>query len=241
MRQNFPMCGRYSLTTPAAALRALFALDAAPPAAPRYNIAPTQAVLAIRRDGAANRAFFARWGLVPGWAKDVATGARLINARAETLLDKAAFRDAAKRRRCLIPADGFYEWRAEASGPKTPFRLCFADAGPMAFAGLWAHWQGPDGSELESCAIVTVDAAPSVAPIHARMPAILDETAFDAWLGGEGRTGLDRLVPYRGSRRLEARAISTRVNSLRNDDVDLWRPADARAGADAPKGQLSLL
>jgi len=240
------MCGRYSLTSPAEAIRQLFGLAARPALFPRYNIAPGQAMLAIRRGQAgAPEAFFARWGLVPYWAKDVSIGSRMINARVETVMEKAAFKHAFRRRRCLIPADGFYEWQGRAGGPKQPFRIHFTDNGPFAFAGLWEHWQGPDGSELESTSILTTTATPAISPLHERMPVILDQADFPTWLGEGDETAvkapLGLLRPYAGSRVISAYPVSTRVNAVGNDDAGLWEAATPSAAPPSPaKSQLSL-
>ncbi|MEW6613751.1 MAG: SOS response-associated peptidase, partial [Pseudomonadota bacterium] len=136
------MCGRYTLSSRPEALQLLFELEALPPLAPRYNIAPTQAVPVVRQHGAGREMTLMRWGLIPSWAKDPGIGARLINARAEGAADKPAFRAAFRRRRCLIPADGFYEWRNQ-NGRKQPFYFRREDGTPFAFAGLWEHWHGP--------------------------------------------------------------------------------------------------
>lgn len=240
------MCGRYSLTSPAEAIRQLFGLAARPALFPRYNIAPGQAMLAVRRGQAgAPEAFFARWGLVPYWSKDVSIGSRMINARVETVMEKAAFKHAFRRRRCLIPADGFYEWQGRAGGPKQPFRIHFTDNAPFAFAGLWEHWQGPDGSELESTTILTTTACPAIAALHERMPVILDEADFATWLGEGDETAvkapLELLKPYSGARVISAYPVSTRVNAVGNDDASLWEAATPSPQPPTPpKSQLSL-
>ena len=242
------MCGRYSLTTPSEAIRQMFDLTARPAVFPRYNIAPGQAMLAVRRGQTGQReAFFARWGLVPYWATDPSIGSRMINARSETILEKAAFKHAFRRRRCLVPVDAFYEWRARPKGPKQPYRIHFADAGPFAFAGIWEHWQGPDGSELETTSILTTAASPEIAHLHERMPVILDEEAFSPWLGAGDETALAAplalLRPYAGPRRIAMHPVSTRVNAVANDDASLWEPVSEDAASDAPppaKTQLSL-
>ncbi len=235
------MCGRFSLTTPSAALRDLFGFDELPNLPPRYNIAPTQDVAAVRLIGDDPKPRFTvlRWGLVPSWAKDVSTGAPLINARAETVADKPAFRHAFRRRRCLIPADGFYEWEKRLDGGKQPWRVTLEGGVPFAFAGLWEHWCGADGSEIESCTIVTTEAAPSIARIHERMPVILDPADFSGWLKGTPEGALALLHPYRG--RLASYPVSTRVNSVRNDDAGLLEPVSAAPPAKPEKAQLDLL
>lgn len=243
------MCGRYSLTTPVDGLRALFGFKELPNLPPRYNIAPAQAVLAVLRgDGLRDqdaheggpRAAIQRWGLVPSWAKDTGIASKMINARAETVREKPAFKKAFQRRRCLLPADGFYEWRTMKGG-KQPFRIRFADGGPFAFAGLWERWQGADGSELESCAIVTTEATPAIAELHHRMPVILDPTVFDTWLGGGQGQAAALLTPYAGDRVLEFFPVDRRLNDVRNDDADLLEPIDLdRAPPIDTRGQMSL-
>jgi putative SOS response-associated peptidase YedK len=155
------MCGRYSLTTAPEAMRTLFAFENLPNLAPRYNIAPTQLAPVVRTRNGARELILMRWGLVPSWAKEVAIGARMINARADTIAEKPAFRDAFRERRCLVPADGFYEWRAE-NGRKQPFRVGLKGGRPFAFAGLWERWTAPEaarglvkGEAIETFTIVT--------------------------------------------------------------------------------------
>jgi putative SOS response-associated peptidase YedK len=214
------MCGRFTLTSAPGRLGQRFALDEGPEElAPRYNIAPSQDVLVV-----ANRAPRAlrplRWGLVPSWAKDSAIGHRMINARAETLAERPAFRSALARRRCLIPADGFYEWQRQGRAKKQPFHIRSRDGAPLAFAGLWELWRGPDGVALGSCVIITTAANALLAPIHDRMPAILPPEAWSAWLDpAEHAAGAltPLLVPCPDDW-LEAVPVSTHVNSPAHDD-----------------------
>ena len=176
------MCGRYTLSSPPKTLTAWFELSA-PPAAltPRYNIAPTQTVLVLANHGP--RALeLMRWGLVPHWACDPSVGNRMINARAESLHTKPAFRDPLRSRRCLLPADGFYEWRREANGQKTPILIRSRSQQPLALAGLWDEWRAPDGTRLTSCTIITTAPNAVVAPIHDRMPALLARDDYALWL-----------------------------------------------------------
>ena len=260
------MCGRFSLTTPVDGIRRLFGFSQIPNLPARYNIAPTQAVLNVRASKPGEEdlggegvrdAFLARWGLIPSWAKDPSIGAKMINARAETITEKPSFRAAFRRRRCLIPADSFYEWKT-IGGAKQAFRITFDDGEPFAFAALWEDWLGADGSEIESCTIVTTDAAPAIEDIHHRMPVILDPEGFETWLTGEPEKAEALLHPYDGPRRLMSGPISNRVNNVRNDGPELWDPVplpDVNASAEdtpaestgkeepaaAPaKGQLSL-
>ena len=177
------MCGRFALTSPGDALAELLGLSEPPRLAPRYNIAPTQPVGIVRRPrrGAAREWVLVRWGLIPGWAKDATIGNRLINARAETAAHKPAFRNAMRRRRCLVPADGFYEW-ARTNDGKLPYYAHMAAPTPFAIAGLWENWQAPDGGEMKPCTLLTTEANPLPAGIHHRMPVIIPPDACDCWL-----------------------------------------------------------
>lgn len=220
------MCGRYSLTTPLEALRRVFAFEGSPNLAARYNIAPTQSAPVLRRhpDGRL-LCHELRWGLVPSWAKDMSGAARMINARSETVAEKPAFRAAFARRRCLIPADGFYEWQKLESG-KQPWRIVMADRAPFAFAGLWERWEHPEEGKVDSYTILTTEAAPAIAEIHHRMPVILDAAGHDAWLDPEASQSdlLDLLGPNAG---VAAYRVSARVGNVRNDDAELIEPLEA--------------
>ena len=213
------MCGRFTLKTHTEHVRTLFKLDKAPTMSPRYNIAPTQPVAVVRLDASSARELaHVQWGLIPHWARDPSIGARMINARSETIADKPAFRSAFCRRRCLIPADGFYEWKKGAAG-KPPVYMHMADDAPFAFAGLWEHWQGGNGSEIESCTIITVQANELLEPVHDRMPVILDAHDFDTWLAPEpadAKALCALLQPY-PSDAMDVYAVSPFVNSPRND------------------------
>jgi putative SOS response-associated peptidase YedK len=195
---------------------------------PRYNIAPQQDVLVIAngRQGG-RRAGIMRWGLVPGWAETSADGARMINARSETVSEKPAYRDAFERRRCLIPADGFYEWR-NAGGIKIPMRVT-TDA-PFAFAGLWERWQRGDAAPLYTCTILTTSPAASIAHIHDRMPVMLRPEQFDLWLADDTdpQTLQSLLQPY-ASDQLRVYPVSSRVNRVDNDDAECIEPAQSVA------------
>ena len=223
------MCGRFTQAARPEDLARLFNLPitAIPPYRPRYNLAPTQPALVLRRHPhtGAKELTFLIWGLIPSWAKDPRMGARLINARAETVAQKPAFRAAFRRRRCLVPADGFYEWR-QAGRQKQPYYITRKDGRPMAIAGLWEHWQSPDGSEIESFTLITTEPNELVRPIHDRMPAILPEATFEIWLAAD--TPVDTLqqllqTPYPADL-LQARPVSTAVNSPANDDPSLIQP-----------------
>ncbi len=190
--------------------------------APRYNIAPSQDAPVVRAadDGGARELAMLRWGLIPPWAKEAAIGNRMINARAETAAEKPSFRAAFKKRRCLVPADGFYEWKLEGTR-KQPYRVFLDGGGTLAFAGLWERWRG-GGETIESFAILTTDANPLLAPIHDRMPVILEPAAWPAWLEVEGTPpeALAALLAPAPDDALDAYPVSTRVNSPRNDDAD---------------------
>jgi putative SOS response-associated peptidase YedK len=220
------MCGRFTLTIDPDQLQEQFSLSQPPPAqlAPRVNIAPSQAVAVIANQPERVLDLF-QWGLIPSWAKDPKIGNKLINARAETLAEKPSFRSALKRRRCLVLADGFYEWKKEATG-KTPMYIQLTDGRPFAFAGLWEVWQPPDGSLVKSCTIITTEPNALLATIHNRMPVILPPAAYAAWLTpGELPTveALALLQPYDAAQ-MKARPVSTRVNSPAVDAPELVLP-----------------
>jgi putative SOS response-associated peptidase YedK len=177
------MCGRYVIKSPPEAIRELFGYAEQPNFPPRYNVAPTQPVPIVRLGEGERHFALVRWGLIPAWVKDPRTLTLLINARGESVLDKPAFRNAMRRRRCLFPADGFYEWKT-IGGAKRPYFVRPRSGGPMALAGLWETWTGPNGEEQETAAIVTTMANRTLAPIHERMPVIVDPAAFDLWLDG---------------------------------------------------------
>jgi putative SOS response-associated peptidase YedK len=216
------MCGRFTLTRSAAEVAEHFGLSAAPKISARFNVAPTQLALAIRagRDGAAREAVSLHWGLVPAWAKHARDAAKHINARVETLEGRPSFREAAERRRCLVPADGFYEWRGARTG-REPFHIALPQGELFAFAGLYERWQDPAGGALESVAIVTTAATPNIRALHARMPVVIDPAGYDAWLAPgvrDVRAILPTLPISRGAR-LTTRRVSTRVNDVHNDDA----------------------
>lgn len=223
------MCGRFALLASGELIASLFDLDAAPdPLPPRYNIAPTQPVLAVRLGAHSQQREFAlfRWGLIPSWAKDIRMGAQLINARAETVTDKPAFRAAFKRRRCLIPASGFYEWQ-KVNGRKQPMYIHPRDDELFALAGLWEFWAGADGSELETCTILTTTPNELMEPIHNRMPVIVEPEDFPTWLdpGTHPDHGLHLLRPYPADK-MAFYPVSTLVNSPANDLPDCITPLD---------------
>ncbi len=229
------MCGRYTLSTPMDHLVEVFDV---PPVTfdhePRYNITPTQQAPVVASDRRGDRMGLMRWGLVPSWAKDVAIGSRMINARAETLRTKPAFKEAVVARRCLVPADGFYEWVKEGSG-KVPYWIHDPERAPLSLAGLWERWGGggwqePGGPESEGTesvytfTIITVEPNETVRPLHDRMPAIVPSADRGIWLDRTTRTenALEILRPYQGE--LAAYPVSKLVNSPANDDVECIEP-----------------
>ncbi len=228
------MCGRYTLTSAPEAIRALFRYQEQPNFPPRYNIAPTQPIAIVRLNEGKRQLALVRWGLLPSWVKDPKTFTLLINARGESASEKPAFRAAMKRRRCLIPADGFYEWQAVA-GRKQPFYVRAKSGTPLAFAGLWETWTGPNGEEMETAAIVTTRANRTLAAIHERMPVVVPPEAFDLWLNCaevDAKTA-EALIQPAPDNLLEAYEISTAVNRTANDNAKLIEPV--APGASEPK------
>jgi len=220
------MCSRYNLTTPLEAVRAYFRVPNGEPFPPRFNIAPSQPVLIVRLDHARERELaLVRWGLIPSWAKDPARLPKLFNARAESAAEKASFRGAMRHRRCLVPANGFYEWTGKA-GARQPHLLRRPDGGLIALAGLWETWLGADGSEIDTMAILTVAANRTVAPLHDRMPAILLPDDFDAWLdtrGFKAEMAAEMLRPAPEGL-LEHIPVDPRLNNARNEGPELIAP-----------------
>lgn len=214
------MCGRFTLSTSAEVVAEFFELAEVPRLEPRYNIAPTQPVAAVVFDvqaGARSLTHF-QWGLIPSWSKDPSVGARMINARAETVATKPSYRSAFKRRRCLIPASGFYEWQNTAGG-KQPHLIGMADGSAFALAGLWEHWSSDDGTEIESCTIITTEPNELLAQIHNRMPVILPRAVYAPWLdpASEDTKSLESLlVPY-PAEAMSHYPVSTYVNSPAHD------------------------
>ncbi|MBX3272090.1 MAG: SOS response-associated peptidase [Sandaracinaceae bacterium] len=226
------MCARYTMITPTEVLveelEATLTVAALPP---RYNIAPTDdaPIVVLSREGE-RRLGLARFGLIPHWAKSAREGVRMLNARVETVAEKPAFRDAFARRRCLVAADGFYEWETRGK-EKLPHRFHLAGR-PFAFAGLWATWRDPDGVRVVSFAILTCPAVGAVAPIHDRMPIVLPHEAYAPWLATEGgldADGLRALLAAHLGDYLEDTRVSTRVNQVKNDDPSLVVPLPPEA------------
>jgi putative SOS response-associated peptidase YedK len=230
------MCGRYVITSTPEAIRALFGYGEQPNFPPRYNVAPTQPIPVVRLNDGKRKFALMRWGLLPSWVKDPKTFPLLINARGESVLEKPAFRNAMRRRRCLIPADGFYEWqvRGPAGTPKRPYfvrakRSADGGASPLAFAGLYETWTGPNGEELDTAAIVTTTANRTLAAIHERMPVFVPQEAFALWLdcaNVEADVAAALIRPV-DDVLLEAYEISPAVNRVANDSEALVAPASA--------------
>ena len=245
------MCGRYAVTTAPEAMRALFRYLEQPNFPPRYNVAPTQPVAIVRMVEGRREFALVRWGLIPAWVKDPRGFSLLINARGESVLDKPAFRNAMKRRRCLFPADGFYEWKREGDR-KQPYFVRLKSGQPMAFAGLWETWSGPNGEEMDTAAIVTTTANRALRHIHDRMPVVVAPEAFDFWLDG-GKVDAETAAALIGpapDELLEAYEISSAVNHAANDSAELIAPVEpgaplaeaqpARAKPKKPDDQLTL-
>jgi putative SOS response-associated peptidase YedK len=233
------MCGRYTVIASPETIRALFGYQEQPNFPPRYNVAPTQPIAIVRLVEGKRHFALVRWGLLPSWVKDPKTFTLLINARGETAAEKPAFRAAMKRRRCLIPADGFYEWKA-VGGRKQPYFIRAKSGEPFAFAGLWETWTGPNGEELETAAIVTTTANRTLAAIHDRMPVIVPPAAFDLWLDSDtvDPTTASALIAPAPENLLEAFPVSTQVNRTANDNPKLVEEASVSAEpepAPAPK------
>lgn len=243
------MCGRFTLYADPETLVRQFNLEALPELAPRYNIAPTQPVAIVRdrvvrghplRDASAENDAEREvrrewthviWGLIPSWAKDPSIGARMINARSETAAEKPSFRAAMRRRRCLVPADGFYEWKRVGKG-KQPHYITSADGHPFAFAGLWETWAGPDGGELETCTVLTTEPNGLLADIHNRMPVILAPEDYDEWMVGGAELVprevdvLRHLFRAYPAEKMRVYPVSQYVNNARNEGETCITPLD---------------
>lgn len=210
------MCGRYTLSQSAAALAERFQLDEVPSLESHYNVAPTDSVATIVVDQHSRKRLLRllQWGLIPAWAKDPKVGSKMINARAETVHEKPSFRTAFRHRRCLVLADGFYEWQ-RSQGKKQPYYIRMKDGQPFAFAGLWEHWQGPDGVVIDSCTHLTTEPNELVRPLHNRMPVILRPEDYDLWLDSEVQQPEQLqplLCPY-PPEEMVAFPVSTQVNN----------------------------
>lgn len=223
------MCGRFAFYSPHEAVVRLFGLpDDSPGIESRYNIAPTTYIPAVREDVAATRRLaMLYWGLVPVWAKEKSIGSRMINARAETLREKPAFRAAYRKRRALVVADGYYEWMKLGARDKQPYFIQPASGGPFAFAALWEHWRDPaTGEPLQSCTLITTNAPRPIAHIHDRMPVIIPNAAYAEWLDprNEDLDRLDRLLVAESAGDLVARLVGRAVSNARNEGAGLIEP-----------------
>jgi len=221
------MCGRFTLFEADKVLSKEFGVSGVPPLSPRYNIAPSQPIAAVRtpHTGAGRELALLRWGLIPSWSKDPAIGNRLINARAETVQEKPSFRNAFRRHRCLIPTNGFYEWQRQERG-KQPYFVRMRDERIFAFAGLWDRWESPDDGVIETCAILTTAANAVLAPIHGRMPVILPQAEYARWLDPalkDPDSLSPLLVPFPPEGML-AIPVSPRVNAPSTDDEKCIAP-----------------
>jgi len=220
------MCGRFALKAPPRTIQQHFGLPETVDLSPRYNIAPSQDVAVIRHlSGRGYRQLdMLRWGLIPGWAKDMKISYRMINARAETLAQKPAFRTAFKKRRCIIAADGFYEW-LHSGKTKQPFFVHMKNSAVFGFAGLWESWNSPEGSTVESCTVITTSANDLVRKIHDRMPVILHSARYEAWLQDSTKveTLQQLLMPYPAAE-MEIYRVSSEVNSPKNDTMECIIP-----------------
>lgn len=219
------MCGRFTFAISPELLAEVFDVTILEKLPRRYNIAPTEKVLAIRRNGAGNMAVLVRWGLIPSWAKDPSIGSRMINARCETAHEKPAFRGALSTRRCIIPASGFFEWSTTPKG-KFPYYIRMKDGSPLAIAGIWDSWKSPDGEIIETCAILTTVSNRLVQPLHERIPVLLHLSEYDLWLDREV-TNPEKLhslyQPYPPDL-MEMYRVSPLVNNVRNDSPDCIEP-----------------
>src|SRR5713226_2799002 len=231
------MCGRFVITSPPAALRQIFGYIDQPNFPPRHNIAPTQPIPVVILENGIRHFRLMRWGLLPAWVKDVRKFTLLFNARAETVMEKPAFKNAMKRRRCLIPADGYYEWQASEKR-KRPHFIHRRDAGPIGLAGLAETWIGPNGEELDSVAIVTAPASRDLAVLHHRVPVTIAPDDFERWLDGRANDAEAVMALLTGPDEGEFgwHEVSTRVNRVANDDAQLILPiSDEERAAEEPK------
>lgn len=231
------MCGRFVSATPPDQVAAYFGAEPPEEAAwePNHNVAPTTGITVVRDDGALRRLETMRWGLVPFWAKDPSVGSRMINARAETVATKSAFRAALKKKRCIVPADGFYEWqKVPGQKAKQPMYVHRVDGEPLALAGLWEVWRDPTDPdrELHSCTVITTEANATMRPVHDRMPVILPPSAWDEWLdpAPAGIETLGRLLVPAPDALLTLHPVSTEVNNARHRGAHLLDPVDPGAG-----------
>lgn len=234
------MCGRFSLSSPPEEVRHHFGYDEQPNFPPRYNIAPTQPVAIVRAHEGKKQFHLVRWGLIPSWVKDPKSFTLLINARSETAHEKPAFRAAIQRRRCLIPANGFYEWQRLNPSTKRPYWVRPQKGGLIGFAAIWESWQGPEGEALDTVAVLTTAAPKSLEEIHHRVPVVIPQGRFDAWLGLDDpdQRDVQSLLITPPEALFEAVPVSVRVNAVANDDPALQErinPEDVQADTDAAR------
>lgn len=226
------MCGRFASSLPPEMVARIFKTTGPlPNAAPSWNIAPSQEAIAVRRhpETGDRRLSLLSWGFVPHWTKDLREARKPINARAETVATSRMFRDAFGRRRCLVPADAFYEWQAREDGPKQPYAIARADGEPLALAGIWEGRRGPDGDVIRSFAIIVTEANAQMAPIHNRMPVIIEPEDWPAWLG-EIESDASELLRPAAAGALRLWPVSARVNRPANNDGQLLDPIEAPGG-----------
>lgn len=223
-KQSNTMCGRFSLTTDEAILNERFKLvGGIEPYVARYNCAPTQNLAVITAEHPRRLSFF-RWGLIPFWAKDEKIGSRMINARAESIEEKPSYKNAFRQRRCLVPADGFYEWKSKNG--KTPYRIILNGQLPFAMAGIWETWKNPGGKSVYSFSIITTEANQLIKNIHDRMPVILAADSEESWLSGNDPEEIRGLLKPFDPNHMKAYEVSKLVNSPRNDNPALVLPVD---------------
>lgn len=231
------MCGRFVITSPPAALRQVFGYTEQPNFPPRFNIAPTQPIPVVTLENGVRHFRLMRWGFLPAWVKDPRQFSLVINARSETLLEKPAFKNAIKRRRCLVPADGYYEWHT-SDNRKRPYFIHRRDGQPVGFAALAETWIGPNGEELDTVAIVTAAASPDLAVLHHRVPVTIAPADFERWLDGFPDDATEAMALLVAPREGEFawHEVSTRVNRVANDDAQLLLPItdEQRAEEAAP-------
>lgn len=238
------MCGRYRLTRKKEILAEHFGIEPPDNWQPRYNVAPAQDVPVIRQDRNEPRriALTMRWGLIPFWSKDAKDGFKMINARSEGIAEKPAFKEALRKRRCLIPADGFYEWQ-KSGGKKRPFCFTLANETPFAFAGLWERWKDLEGKLIETCSIITTKPNKLTEDVHDRMPVILHPEDYDLWLdpGFQNVDALQAMLrPYEADQ-MKRFEVSSRVGKVENDDPEVIAPVESQsAPAEEPPAQASL-
>ena len=217
------MCGRFYLTASPAEIRKQFKLEKTPELVPRYNIAPMQTTPIVIAEENGRAVLMARWGLVPAWSRDLSPGAGMINAPAETLEDKPAYRTAFQSQRCLVPANGFYEWQARGT-KKQPYKITLRQGALIAFAGLWERWAPEEGEPVETFTIITTRASKLVSEVHDRMPVIIAPADYQRWLTAPAAAAKRLLVPFAAG--LTIVAVGERVNNIKNDDVSLLQVAE---------------